>query len=103
MCDKVQYSSYKQAQSAIKILCVREKQSFRVYKCNECELYHLTSIPNKKLKKNKKERFVKKFGKIEANPIKLKVKKNIERSNSYTSKFIETTYKPFEYLKNKIL
>lgn len=47
---KETYESYKKAQDAIKHIAVREKQGFRVYKCEECNGFHITSVPNKKIR-----------------------------------------------------
>ena len=49
ICDKVSYETYKEAIDAIKRVSERQKQSFRTYKCPNCNKFHITSIKNKKL------------------------------------------------------
>jgi len=52
-CDKITYNTYKEAQDAIHGLVVRKQGSFRVYKCNEGNHFHVTTIKKKRLQKVK--------------------------------------------------
>lgn len=78
VCDKVSYSTYKEAIDAINRISGRQKQSFKTYKCSDCGKFHITSIKAKKL-----------------NPvIDLKFKKNVENySEDAGIKFIDKKIK----------
>jgi hypothetical protein len=56
ICDKIGYRTYKELMSAINGVAKRTKTKFKSYKCNECGLYHITSIKSGKLQKPLKER-----------------------------------------------
>jgi len=99
-CDKICYDEYKDAKSHITGMVKRKGGSYRIYKCDECGKFHVTTIPkrNKKLRPLKEKNYkpkVNNFPTIEN--IKCKIKKN----KSNLQKSIETTYRPFEYLRNK--
>lgn len=56
-CDKITYVTHQQAQKACVGVAKRDHFSMKVYKCKECGLFHLTSIPNHKKLKVKKEKY----------------------------------------------
>lgn len=98
MCDKEQYTTYKLAQDALKALATRHRQSFRVYKCDDCSAFHLTSIATKKLNKMPKDKYPKKYDKKEIEiPVKIITKKK-SKSGKKQQQNKPTTYKPFQQL-----
>lgn len=44
MCLKEPYNTFKEAKKAASGLIGRLKTSFRVYQCNECDMFHVTSV-----------------------------------------------------------
>ena len=50
VCDKISYPEYKDAREAISGLVAKKKGSFKVYKCKDCKLFHVTTITHKSLK-----------------------------------------------------
>lgn len=48
MCEKMQYDTYKLAKDGLKKVSTKFKQQFRIYKCDECGCFHLTSVKQRK-------------------------------------------------------
>jgi hypothetical protein len=93
-CDKIQYSTIKEAKKAADGIGKIHKQHMRVYTCEECRCYHLTTV---KLHQRKvaKEKY-----KVDYTLVRpLKVKKIVKQARPCLEKQMSlATYRPFEGL-----
>jgi hypothetical protein len=92
VCDKFQYDNTTEAKAAVVAIVKVKKQRMRVYKCDECGYYHLSTIkPNQK-------RVVKEKHRVDYTTIKpLKGKKEPKKAKPYQEKQMHrATYRPFE-------
>ena len=48
-CSKITYRTYQDASSAVQSVSQRNKQSMRIYKCDDCEQFHLATNGKKKI------------------------------------------------------
>lgn len=75
-CDKIEYNTYADAKDHAHGLRVRKgtkKSNFRIYKCADCDKFHVTTVyKNKKEKAIKDEKY--KFKLEEYRPMVIKVK-----------------------------
>ncbi len=96
VCDKISYDEYKDAKSHISGLVKRKGGSYRVYKCNDCGKFHVTTLPkrNKKLKPLREKNY-----KPEEThyPTVQNIHCKIKKNKSKVQKSITTTYRPFEH------
>lgn len=95
ICDKISYKTLNEAHDHITGINKRKGGSYSAYKCDECKMFHIKSIKNgNKNKKNTRtdNRNNNCVNQKSINPV---------PKISVIQKSIQTTYKPFEYLKNK--
>ena len=97
VCDKISYDTCNSAQDAIlHIIKKQNKNGMRVYRCNECGKFHITTIKTNKGMRDRKIKYPIQIPAIKHRTVVPKTtlrKKGKDRS-------IETTFRPFEFLIN---
>lgn len=97
MCLKEPYNTFKEAKKAASGLIGRLKTSFRVYQCNECDMFHVTSVA-----KNRQQKPTKiKYSKLKQMTVDWQKHKNEKppkpiKPLPIKPQEIKTTYKPFQ-------
>jgi hypothetical protein len=66
ICGKNSYDTYKEAISAINGISKREGQSMYVYKCSDCEKFHLSTRGKKKMRQMKDGKYPMKVEEMKA-------------------------------------
>ena len=101
-CDKICYDEYRDAKAHITGMIKRKGGSYRVYKCDKCGKFHVTTIPkrNKKLKPLKEKNYFVQLEISGHNKIKIPPVNPLLNCNKKQQSIV-TTYKPFEYFKTQ--
>lgn len=96
-CDKTVYHTHKEAQQAAAHVGQKQRRGMKTYKCPECNGYHIATMRPRTNMGRKPDKYKEDYTLYRFEEIRIP---NPHKINDKPKK-IETTYKPFAYLRNK--